>query len=44
MPITKYIIEITETDRTCLTDIGKKGNSPARTILRQYTSRLRQRK
>ena len=34
MPSTKYIIELTETDRKCLTDIVKKGNSPARTILR----------
>ena len=34
MPTTKYIIELTETDRKHLTDIVKKGNSPARTILR----------
>ena len=34
MPTTKYIIELTEADRKCLTDIVKKGNSPARTIMR----------
>ena len=34
MPNTKYIIELTETDRKSLTDIAKKGNSPARTIMR----------
>lgn len=34
MPSTKYIIELTEADRKCLTDIVKKGNSPARTIMR----------
>lgn len=26
MPTTKYIIELTEADRKCLTDIVKKGN------------------
>lgn len=34
MPTTKYIIELTETERRHLTDIVKKGNSSARTILR----------
>ena len=34
MPTTKYIIELTEADRKYLTDIVKKGNSPARTIMR----------
>lgn len=34
MPTIKYIIELTEADRKHLTDIVKKGNSPARTILR----------
>ena len=34
MPSTKYIIELNETERKTLTDIVKKGNSPARTIMR----------
>ena len=34
MPTQKYIIELTETDRKRLADIVKKGNSPAKTILR----------
>ncbi|MGN0606333.1 MAG: hypothetical protein ACI4JM_07405 [Oscillospiraceae bacterium] len=33
MPSTKYIIDLNETDRKTLTDIVKKGNSPARTII-----------
>lgn len=34
MPGTKYIIELNETERKILMDIVKKGNSPARTIMR----------
>jgi hypothetical protein len=34
MPTTKYIIELTDTDRKHLTEIVKKDNSPAKTILR----------
>lgn len=34
MPTTKYIIELTEADRKTLMDIVKKGNSPAKTIMR----------
>lgn len=34
MPSTKYIIELNETERKILMDIVKKGNSPARTIMR----------
>ena len=34
MPSFKYLIELSEQDRTELLDIVKRGNSPARTILR----------
>lgn len=34
MPSVKYLIELDEKDRKKLTDIVKKGNAPARTILR----------
>ena len=34
MPSFKYVIELSDSDKDTLLDIVKKGNSPARTILR----------
>ena len=34
MPSFKYVIELSDQDKATLMDIVKKGNSPARTILR----------
>lgn len=44
MPTTKHIIDLTDTDRKYLTDIVKKGSSPAKTILRANILRIVQEK